>query len=189
MHHAITKYWTAKVCDRLKPIMQALPSYVVCELWKKRNSMKCGDVVSTSRVIYQVSSTLQALVKVRKPGVHNVPHKWHELLAIMENYTPRLKVSKVIWELPGEGWIKVNTDGASRGNPGRSAIGYCVRDEYRDIVFAAGKEINETTNTEAEAEAIVQALKFCRMQQYSQVCVQTDSMVMKKILEGSWKPP
>ncbi|XP_016482344.1 uncharacterized protein LOC107803221 [Nicotiana tabacum] len=107
----------------------------------------------------------------------------------MENYTPRLKVTKVVWEIPEEGWIKVNTDDASRGNPGRSTIGFCVRDEYEDIVFAEGKEINEATNTEAEAVAIVEALKFCRMQLYPQVYVQTDSMLMKKIMEGSWKPP
>lgn len=118
-----------------------------------------------------------------------MPHKWHALLSMMENYIPRLKVDKVVWELPGEGCLKVNTDGASRGNPGRSAIGYCVRDEFGDIVYAVGKEINETTNTEAKAMAIVEALRFCRFQQYSHVCVQTDSMLMKKIMDGSWKPP
>ncbi|XP_019248489.1 PREDICTED: uncharacterized protein LOC109227749 [Nicotiana attenuata] len=98
-------------------------------------------------------------------------------------------VDKVVWEFPRECWLKVNTDGASRGNPGRSAIGYNARDEKGDIVFAEWKEINETTNTEAEAMAIVEALRYCRMQQYSQVCVQTDSMLMKKIIEGMWKPP
>ncbi|XP_019250979.1 PREDICTED: uncharacterized protein LOC109229885 [Nicotiana attenuata] len=169
MHQAIIKCWTAKVCPRLKPIMQAMPSCIVWELWKRRNNMKYGDAVSTNRVIYQVSSTLQALVRVRKPGTHNVPHKWHDLLSMMENYTPRLKVDKVLLEFPGEGWLKVNTDGASRGNPGRSAVGYCVKDENGDIVFAAGKEIHETTETEAEAMAIVEALRFCRMQQYFQV--------------------
>lgn len=103
---------------------------------------------------------------------------------MIENYTPRFKVDRVIWEFPGEGWLKVNTDGASRGNFGRSAIGCCVRDEKGDIVFAAEKKINETTNTKAEAMAIVEALRFCRMQQYPQVCIQTDLMLMKKIMDG-----
>ncbi|XP_075080670.1 uncharacterized protein LOC142166142 [Nicotiana tabacum] len=69
LHQAITKCWTANVCLRLKPVMQALPSCVVWELWKRRNSMKYGEAVTTSRVIYQVSSNIQALVKVRKPGM------------------------------------------------------------------------------------------------------------------------
>uniref|UniRef100_A0A1U7X1L2 Uncharacterized protein LOC104234194 n=1 Tax=Nicotiana sylvestris TaxID=4096 RepID=A0A1U7X1L2_NICSY len=90
LHQAITKYWTANVRLRLKPLMQALPSW--------------------------------ALVKVRKPGIDMVPHKWQDLLAMMENFTPKLKVTKVMWEFPSTGWLKVNTDGASRGNPGRSSI-------------------------------------------------------------------
>ncbi|XP_070005983.1 uncharacterized protein [Nicotiana sylvestris] len=163
LHQAITKCWTTNVCLRLKPVMQALPSCVVWELWKRRNSMKCGDAVTTSRVIYQVSSNLQALVKVRKPGMDMVPHKWQDLLTMMENFTPKLKVTKVMWEFPSAGWLKVNTDGASRGNPGRSSIGFCIRNENGDIVKSVGKEIEDTTNTIAEAKAM--------------------------IMDGIWKPP
>nr|XP_016466901.1 PREDICTED: uncharacterized protein LOC107789578 [Nicotiana tabacum] len=189
LHQAITKCWTANVCLRLKPVMQALPSCVVWELWKRRNSMKYGDAVTTSRVIYQVSSNLQALVKVRKPGMDMVPHKWQDLLAMMENFTPKLKVTKIMWEFPSAGWLKVNTDGASRGNPGRSSIGFCIRNENGDIVKSVGREIEETTNTVAEAKAMVEALRFCRFQQYSHVWLQTDSMLLKKIMDGIWKPP
>ncbi|XP_075098658.1 uncharacterized protein LOC142175552 [Nicotiana tabacum] len=189
LHQAITKCWTANVCLRLKPVMQALPLCVVWELWKRRNSMKYGDVVTTSRVIYQVSSNLQALVKVRKPGMDMVPHKWQDLLAMMENFTPKLKVTKVMWEFPSAGWLKVNMDGASRGNPGRSSIGFCIRNENGDIVKSVGKEIEETTNTVAEVKAIVEALRFCRFQQYSHVWLQADSMLLKKIMDGIWKPP
>ncbi|XP_075092414.1 uncharacterized protein LOC142172648 [Nicotiana tabacum] len=159
LHQAITKCWTANVYLRLKPVMQALPSCVVWELWKRRNSMKYGDAVTTSRVIYQVSSNLQALMKVRKPGMDMVPHKWQDLLAMMENFTPKLKVTKVMWEFPSAGWLKVNTDGASRGNPGRSSIGFCIRNENGDIVKSVGKEIEETTNIVAEAKAMVEALR------------------------------
>ncbi|XP_070007310.1 uncharacterized protein [Nicotiana sylvestris] len=180
LHQAITKCWTANVCLRLKPVMQALPSCVVWELWKRRNSMKYGDAVTTSRVIYQVSSNLQALVKVRKPVMDMVPLKWQNLLAMMENFTLKLKVTKVIWEFPSAGWIKVNTDGASRVNPGRSSIGFCIRNENGDIVKSVGKEIEETTNTVAEAKAMVEALRFCRFQQYSHVWLQTDSMLLKR---------
>nr|XP_016509454.1 PREDICTED: uncharacterized protein LOC107826922 [Nicotiana tabacum] len=189
LHQAITKCWTANVCLRLKLVMQAIPSCVVWELWKRRNSMKYGEAVTTSRVIYQVSSNLQALVKVRKPGMDRVPHKWQNLLEVMENFTPKLKVTKVMWEFPSAGWLKVNTDGASRGNPGRSSIGFCIRNENGDIVKSVGKEIEETTNTVAEAKAMVEALRFCRFQQYSHVWLQTDSMLLKKIMDGIWKSP
>lgn len=75
LHQVITKCWIVNVCHKLKPIMQALPACIVSELWKRRNNMKYGESVSVSRVIYQVSTTLQSLVRVRKPGIVHVPHK------------------------------------------------------------------------------------------------------------------
>lgn len=44
----------------------------------------------------------------------NIPQNWPDILQMMEQYTPKLKVTKVLWELPTQGWIKVNYDGASK---------------------------------------------------------------------------
>lgn len=95
-HQAIVKCWIAHVIPRLQPILQVLPSIIVRELWKRRNNYKHGEAVSIRRVIYQVSSTLQALVKFRKPSLQNVLHKWNGLLNMMKVYTPKLKVHKVL---------------------------------------------------------------------------------------------
>lgn len=135
LHQAITKCWTTPVIPRLKSVLQALPACIMWELWKRRNSLKYGEAVSVARVIYRVSSSLRALLQLKKPGLH-LPHNWLDLLTMMEQYTPRLKYEKVLWEFPPRGWIKVNTDGACRGNPGRSSIGYCLRDEIGDIIYA-----------------------------------------------------
>lgn len=106
LHQAVVKCWTVQVVPRLKPIFQALPCIIIWELWKRRNNYKHGDSVTISRVIYQVSFTLQSLVKVRKPGIKRVPHRWPDLLHLMENYSPRLKVHKVFWEFPSDGLVK-----------------------------------------------------------------------------------
>nr|XP_009761667.1 PREDICTED: uncharacterized protein LOC104213819 [Nicotiana sylvestris] len=156
LHQAITKCWTTPVVPRLKPVLQALSACIVWELWKRRNSLKYGEAVSVSRVIYQVSSTLQSLVQLKKPGLH-VPHKWLDLLTMMEQYTPRLKYDKV--------------------------------DEAGDLIYAKGREISEGTNNESEAVVIVEALKMCKNLNYCRIWLQTDSMLLKNIIEESWKPP
>ncbi|XP_070032487.1 uncharacterized protein [Nicotiana tomentosiformis] len=189
LHRAIVKCWTATVIPKLEPILQALPAVIIWELWKRRNNFKHGEVVLVSRVIYQASSVLQSIVKVRKPTMLNVPHKWLELLQRMENYTPDLQFKKVLWEFPALGWIKVNTDGASRGNPGRSSIGFVLRNEEGNVVYARGKEIPETTNNEAEAWAILEGLSYCVNQQYTQVLIQTDLMPLKNVLDEVWIAP
>lgn len=137
-------------------------------------------MVSISKVIYQVSSTVQALVKLRKPGLQHIPHRWPDLLNMLETYTPKLEVHKVIWEFSIEEWLKVNTDGASRGNPGRSSIGFCMRNELGYVVYACGKEVQETTNTIVEAMAMVEALRYCSQHNITQFCLQTYSMMLKK---------
>ncbi|XP_019241016.1 PREDICTED: uncharacterized protein LOC109221004 [Nicotiana attenuata] len=188
-HQAIVKCWTADVIHRIKPILQALPSVIVWELWKRRNSYKHGDTVTVNRVIYQVSNTMQSLVKFKKPNLQNVPHKWPDLLYMLESYLPRLKYTKVLWECPKSGWIKVNTDGASKGNPGRSSIGYVLRNEKGDIVYGCGKEVQNGTNTEAEAKAILEAMKFCVRHEYVLIELHTDSMMMKHVITGEWDVP
>ncbi|XP_075099099.1 uncharacterized protein LOC142175984 [Nicotiana tabacum] len=189
LHQAIVKCWTAQVIPRLKPIFQALPCIIVGELWKRRNSYKHGEVVSINRVVYQVSITLQSLIKVRKPSMLNVPPRWPDMLQIMENYTPSLKVDKVIWELPSSGWIKINADGAARGNPGRSSYGFCIRYEYGEVIYARGKEIQEGTNTVAEVVTIQEALRYCINPDLTNIWIQTDSMMLKRVITGIWKPP
>ncbi|XP_019251272.1 PREDICTED: uncharacterized protein LOC109230201 [Nicotiana attenuata] len=188
-HQANVKCWTAKVIPRLQPIIQALPSIIVWELWKRRNSYKYGDAVSMNKVIYQVSTTLQHLVKCRKPSLQNVPHKWPDLIDMMEQFTPKLKYTKVMWEYPNQGWVKVNTDATCRGNPGRSSIGFVLRNEEGNVLYACGKEMEEGTNTEAEVQAILEALRYCVTHDYILIDLHTDSMLVKNVILGDWNSP
>nr|XP_009784530.1 PREDICTED: uncharacterized protein LOC104232953 [Nicotiana sylvestris] len=114
---------------------------------------------------------------------------------------PRLKPifqalpSIIVWELwkrrnnNKHGWTKINTDMASKGNPGRSSIGFCLRNEEGDLVYACGKEIQEVTNTQAETTAILEALKHCLTNEMNNIWVETDSMLLKKVITREWKPP
>nr|XP_016459321.1 PREDICTED: ribonuclease H-like [Nicotiana tabacum] len=74
----------------------------------------------------------------------------------------KVEGAKVLWELSELSWVKVNTDGASRGNPGRSSFGFVLRDKYGDILHAQVKEIHEGTNTKAEVMAMLEALNFLK---------------------------
>ncbi|XP_009609055.1 uncharacterized protein [Nicotiana tomentosiformis] len=143
LHHAVTKCWTAQVLPRIKPIMQALPSCIAWELWKRRNNRKYGKAVTVSRHVPNFNNTSITCASEKARAA--------------------------------KGWIKVNTDSASRKNSGRNAIGFCLRNENGDVRYAFDREINEATNTEAEALAVVEALSYCREYNYTQIWLQTDS--------------
>lgn len=56
--------------------------------------------------------------------------------------------------------VEVNIDGASRGNPGLSAIGIVVK-SGENILKEYGKVIGIKTNNQAEYEALKKALEIC----------------------------
>ncbi|XP_060190319.1 uncharacterized protein LOC132619425 [Lycium barbarum] len=92
------------------------------------------------------------------------PYNWSVIVESLQRYSPKIRVTPVTWRTPDIGWIKVNTDGASRGNAGRSSWAFCVRDERGDVIQAQAREIEDlqSTNTEAEALTILQALRYHR---------------------------
>jgi len=51
------------------------------------------------------------------------------------------------------------TDGGSRGNPGRAALGVVIANEKGEALKKYGQEIGETTNNEAEYQALIFGLK------------------------------
>ncbi|KAL0293186.1 UNVERIFIED_CONTAM: putative ribonuclease H protein [Sesamum radiatum] len=59
----------------------------------------------------------------------------------------RQKATTVHWRKPQEGWYKLNTDGASKGNPGISGAGGILRDQLRKVIFAFQEPLRIATNS------------------------------------------
>lgn len=189
LREVIMLWWGSKVNKEKRPCYRAMPSFIIWELWRRRNRKKHeGKDTSVSRIIHNVTRHVQMLIQVRKPHLTCLDI-WPEILNFLEKDVPKVKWTKVLWEFPPEGWIKYSTDGASRGNPGLSSYAYCLRDEKGDLLFAKCDIIDNTYNIVAEARAILEACKHSKQAQHNQVIIQTDSMLMLKILEDKWAVP
>ena len=55
--------------------------------------------------------------------------------------------------------IVLNTDGASRGNPGPAAVGGVVTSSEGETLFEFSERVGETTNNDAEYQALIIGLK------------------------------
>ncbi|KKS65176.1 MAG: Ribonuclease H [Parcubacteria group bacterium GW2011_GWC1_43_12] len=55
--------------------------------------------------------------------------------------------------------LVIYTDGGSRGNPGPAAIGFVICNEKEELIKQHGQVIENTTNNEAEYQALIFALK------------------------------
>ncbi|XP_060194951.1 uncharacterized protein LOC132624144 [Lycium barbarum] len=69
LQQIILKWWSADMRPRLKAFYNVVLSIVVFDLWKKRNRDKYNNKVIDARVLYQASTLIQQLVKLRKPGI------------------------------------------------------------------------------------------------------------------------
>lgn len=78
----------------------------------------------------------------------------------------------------GEGWFKLNIDGASKSNPGAAGIGGVIMNHKGDFIAAFAKNIGIATNNKAEVWALVQGLKIAAQMERSRIIIDTDSMFL-----------
>lgn len=83
--------------------------------------------------------------------------------------------------------LKVYSDGASRGNPGVSAIAYVILDEETRILKRESAYLGVRTNNQAEYEALLSALQSASEFDGDEVECYLDSELVVKQLNGQYK--
>ncbi|GLJ49536.1 hypothetical protein SUGI_1050340 [Cryptomeria japonica] len=65
------------------------------------------------------------------------------------------------WKAPLVGWLKLNFDGACRGNLEVFGYGVVIRNSEGKLLFGIYGAMGVATNNEAEIRALVEGLKLC----------------------------
>lgn len=86
----------------------------------------------------------------------------------------------------------INTDGASRGNPGPAAYGFLIKNpQNSQIIYQEGQIIGHRTNNIAEYTAVLKSLEYIndnfKDQSPHQIEVVTDSQLIASQLAGLYK--
>lgn len=80
--------------------------------------------------------------------------------------------------------LKVYSDGASRGNPGPSAIAFMILSGDEKILKRHSKYVGVVTNNQAEYEALISALEFAsKLTSQEVVCYIDSELVVKHLNE------
>lgn len=82
----------------------------------------------------------------------------------------------------------VYVDGASRGNPGPSGIGYCVQDLNGNIITRGGEFIGFTTARLAEYQAMRKGIEVAITLGFKSARFVSDSLMVVNQLSGLMKP-
>ena len=80
--------------------------------------------------------------------------------------------------------ITINVDGASRGNPGPSGIGYCIHDSNGKIIERKGEFIGFATSRMAEYYAMKKGVERAIESGYKSVHFISDSLMVVNQLNG-----
>lgn len=83
--------------------------------------------------------------------------------------------------------IIIHSDGGARGNPGPAGIGAILHDEKGNVVAKISKYLGETTNNQAEYQALISALEKAKELKVVDVECFLDSELVVKQLNREYK--
>ena len=94
-------------------------------------------------------------------------------------------VALIQWKAPLDDWVKLNIDGASRGNPGPAGCGGVVRDSAGTWLASFSAKLGVCTSVKAELMALVHGLKVVQDKGFKNIIIDMDS----KLIVNTMKIP
>ncbi len=88
---------------------------------------------------------------------------------------------------PSAGVVLLQSDGASRGNPGPAAAGYVIYDADGQEIYSEGVALGTLTNNQAEYRALLLGLAAVKRLGFGKVEIALDSELIVRQLEGRYK--
>ncbi|CAL1375172.1 unnamed protein product [Linum trigynum] len=100
---------------------------------------------------------------------------------------PRV-LANISWVAPHRGWMKLNVDGASAGNPGQAGAGGLIRDEHGRWQAGFVAMIGEATAALAELWALFHGLNLAWKFRCTNLLIETDSQLVIQWLKSRSDP-
>ena len=160
---------------------------VMWELWFFRNKTKFTQVKTNLGYLFvKLKIWVKDLCSLLygKSCYNNYEKNFMSALGIKYLTSKSLTCLVICWSPPAMPYAKLNVDGASKGNPGHSGGGGVIRSSTGKILFAFHNYYGINTSLFAETKALLDGLKFCNRMGLSQVEVETDSMVLLKMVKN-----
>ncbi|NQU42372.1 ribonuclease HI family protein [bacterium] len=127
------------------------------------------------RLLAEIASLLDTLETWTKPA--QAAPETSKTATIQNDFAP----------LQNAGKVKVNIDGASKGNPGPASYGIVFSDLNGGILCEANGCIGLATNNVAEYAALIQALKILVENGTPEAYCFSDSALLVNQVNGKWK--
>ena len=180
----------------LNRIWQLLPGFVLWQIWKERNRRVFRNLSQPwqscwhhcrSRILETIS--LQPWTTDKEGGTPSelsILQLWQPLPPSHSpppSPSPPLDPSPSSWSPSSFPFIKLNFDGASKGNPGAAGFGVVFRDHQGQILLISAGYLGHSTNNAAELWGMIRGLQLAREHGFLNLIVEGDSLIIINILQ------
>ena len=169
-----------------------LPALICWALWKFRNLAYFEGVVTPVHVIFNhIVKELQLIARAT-PFTCSTPEDkrcWTQGLVPFLKQPPRARLRIIRWMVPPMGYVKLNVDGSSLGNPGDAGGGGLIRDSEGRLLYGFSTFYGWQTNMSAEAMALLEGLQLCKSHGFPHVEIEIDSLTLLKVVRREMKCP
>ena len=189
MNHRIKIWRTASYlkisADNTHPLRQALATKKGDRLkrgksWMGRDEGVLGQVCSIGDIeLGEEWMPVPQLLNCTFSCITTLDRKWKEKNAIVVN----AEVNALISENSGDGDVLIYTDGSVVRHH-RSAWAFTARSACQTVYEASGAYLMTTSSMTMEVIAVTRAISWLATQDYSRVCILSDSMSMIRRVEA-----
>ncbi|XP_071925430.1 uncharacterized protein [Coffea arabica] len=190
IRHKVIAWWLKSGRTMyIRFLFRILPALICWNLWKTRNKFVFeGRVATVTQVCGRIVNKLHESFGTRFQGV-SIPRSWSDLLDVVAGLRMSVNVLTVRWKCPLHAVVKLNSDGCSRGNPGRSGRGGLFQDSNGRFLLAFSCYFGEMTSLQAEMRALLHGVWLGVAWGLANLHLKSDSLVLIHIIQGRAKCP
>jgi ribonuclease HI len=168
-----------------------IPGMIIWAIWKERNRRIFKNQKWTVEKIKEtIISMTRETVQSRNCQPSSAQLTTQDLrileaFRLKDGHNPfqvrrpaQLQIGERNWKPPPEGSLKLNFDGASKGNPGWTGLGGVIRDSQGNIIRLYTGSLGNSTNNAAEFGALETGLEILRREAITNTIVEGDSMLV-----------
>jgi ribonuclease HI len=168
-----------------------MPGMIIWAIWKERNrrifrneSLPEGKLKEA--IISQIRETVQSRnCQTERAQLTGQDSRILETFHLKDgrNNTlvgrpPQLQLGARNWTPPPAGFLKLNFDGAEKGNPGMTGMGGVIRDSGGNIIRLYVGSLGNSTNNATEFGALELGLEILRRERMTNTIVEGDSTLV-----------
>ncbi|CAL0303089.1 unnamed protein product [Lupinus luteus] len=178
--------------DQVEQVITASIIHTINTIWFCRNQQRFNNtIISYNMALSRIKLAISLSGNTSKACADNSIVEFALLrnLHTNPNFPKAPKIIEVLWLLPDQGTVKINTDGAARGNPSPSVGGDIFRDHNGHTLacFACFNGCFDALFV--ELSAAMHAINLAHQKDWKNIWLECDSTIVVDIFKGSTQPP